>query len=102
MCKGSDHNATIEVECVAKDEPLRFKVVVQDGSGQSRHEATISQALLRRLSRDGSPAEEVIRAAFRFLLDREAKESILSRFDVSVIPRYFPDFEREWPNYLKR
>ena len=27
------------------------------------------------------------------LLEREPKESILGRFDVSVIGRYFPDFE---------
>jgi hypothetical protein len=39
-------------------------------------------------------------AAFRFLLEREPKESILARFDVSVIARYFPEFERELPRYL--
>ena len=41
-------------------------------------------------------------AAFRFLLDREPKESILRRFDVAVISRYFPEFERELPRYLAR
>ncbi len=39
---------------------------------------------------------------FGFLLDREPKESILGRFDVTVIARYFPEFERELPNYLSR
>ena len=39
-------------------------------------------------------------ATFRFLLDREPKESILTRFDVTVIARYFPEFERELPRYL--
>jgi hypothetical protein len=34
------------------------------------------------------------------LLDREAKESILQRFDVTVISRYFPEFERELPRYF--
>jgi hypothetical protein len=34
-------------------------------------------------------------ATFAFLLEREPKESILSSFDVSVIGRYFPGFERE-------
>ena len=38
----------------------------------------------------------------RFLLDREPKESILGRFDVTVISRYFPEFERELPHYLER
>jgi hypothetical protein len=36
------------------------------------------------------------------LLDREPKESILSHFDVTVISRYFPDFEREVPRYLSQ
>jgi hypothetical protein len=40
--------------------------------------------------------------AFRFLLDREPKESILGRFDVTAISRYFPEFERELPHYLSR
>jgi len=41
-----------------------------------------------------------IEAAFQFLLDREPKESILRRSDVTVISYYFPEFERELPHYL--
>ena len=44
--------------------------------------------------------ELCIEAAFRFLLDREPKESILRWFDITVICRYFPDFERELPGCL--
>ena len=33
-------------------------------------------------------------------LDREPKESILAHFDVTVIRRYFPEFEREIGRYL--
>ena len=44
--------------------------------------------------------EDPLEAAFRFLLDREPKESILQRFDVEIIGRYFPEFERELPRYL--
>jgi hypothetical protein len=36
------------------------------------------------------------------LLDREPKESILGHFDVTVISRYFPVFDRELPRYLSR
>ncbi len=43
-----------------------------------------------------------ITRAFRFLLDREPKESILRRFDVMTISRYFPEFERELPRYLSQ
>jgi hypothetical protein len=46
--------------------------------------------------------ERCVEAAFRFLLDREPKEAILRRFDVTVISRYLPEFEQELPRYLAR
>ena len=39
--------------------------------------------------------ERLVEASFRFLLERESKESILRRFDLSVIRRYFPEFPEE-------
>ena len=42
----------------------------------------------------GRSAEDLVRESFRFLLDREPKESILREFKLSVITRYFPDYER--------
>ena len=46
------------------------------------------------------PPEVVIGAVFRFLLDREPKESILGSFDVEVVPRYFPEFEERLGGYI--
>ena len=40
--------------------------------------------------------------AFRFLLEREPPESILSRFDLTVIERYFPNYRGEIARRLKR
>jgi len=42
-----------------------------------------------RLTAGTHTPERCIEAAFEFLLDREPKESILRRFDVTVISRYF-------------
>ena len=81
------------------DDPLRFDVTIRDGSGVSRHHLTMSRQDLARLG-GGADAEAVIAAAFRFLLDREPKEAILARFDMSVIARYFPDFESRIGAYL--
>ncbi len=81
-------------------DPLVFEVKVREGSGETRHRVTLSQKDFERLGA-GAGAERLIDAAFRFLLDREAKESILARFDVSVISGYFPDFEQKLPHYLK-
>jgi hypothetical protein len=36
-----------------------------------------------------------VEESFRFLLEREPKESILRRFNLTVISRYFPEYERE-------
>lgn len=92
--------ARIEVEKTGDGEPQQFAVTVRDGSGESRHAVTIAAADRDRLTAGEYTAEQVLDAAFRFLLDREPKEAILARFDVSVIGRYFPEFERDLPRYL--
>lgn len=92
-------SATIDVRRIEDGDPLVFDVSVGDERGETRHRVTFSRADFARL-RAGADAETLIEAAFRFLLDREPKESILARFDVSVISRYFPSFERELPRYL--
>jgi hypothetical protein len=90
----------IEVERRGEGDPLAFEVIVRDGQGESRHNVTMGKALCERLSGGTHTPERCLEAAFRFLLDREPKESILRSFDVSVISRYFPEFERELPRYL--
>jgi L-2-hydroxyglutarate oxidase LhgO len=40
-------------------------------------------------------AETLVRASFEFLLAREPAGSILPRFDLSVIERYFPEWREE-------
>lgn len=80
-------------------DPLVFDVRVREGPSETRHRVTLSQNDFERLS-GGADAESFIAAAFRFLLDREAKESILARFDVSVISHYFPEFEQKLAEYL--
>lgn len=93
-------SATITVAHIGEGgDPLRFDVCVREGKSETRHRVTLSTADAARLGR-GAPAEETIAAAFRFLLDREPKESIFAGFDVSVISRYFPQFEKEIGAYL--
>lgn len=81
-------------------DPLAFEVTVRDVGSESRHHVTMDPASCARLTAGRHTPEQCIEAAFRFLLDREPKESILAHFDVSVISRYFPEFERELPGYL--
>jgi len=92
----------IEVRRIAEGDPLEFEVVVREGKGETRHQVTMSRQTCERLAASKHSPERCLEAAFRFLLDREPKESILEKFDVTVISRYFPEFERELPHYLSR
>jgi hypothetical protein len=90
----------IEVRRSGEGDPLEFQVVVREGKGETRHDVTMARETCERLTAGKHTPERCLEAAFRFLLEREPKESILSRFDVTVISRYFPEFERELPRYL--
>lgn len=71
-----------------------YEVRVDDGGG-SAHTVTLTDDVYERLGEGYGSREEFLRACFEFLLAREPKESILSRFDVPAISRYFPEFEEE-------
>jgi hypothetical protein len=92
----------IEVRRVAEGDPLSFEVLVRERDGETRHYVTMSREACARLTAGRHSPERCLEAAFRFLLDREPKELILGRFDVTVISRYFPEFERELPRYLPK
>lgn len=67
-----------------------------DGAGtRTRHTVGVSREDLERWG-GGRPVEDLVRRSFDFLLDREPATSILGRFDLSVIQRYFPDFDHHF------
>jgi hypothetical protein len=92
----------IEVRRTGDGDLLEFEVVVREAQGETRHHVTMTREACDRLTGGKYTPERCLEAAFRFLLDRESKESILRRFDVTVISRYFPEFERELPRYLSQ
>jgi hypothetical protein len=84
--------ARIEVEKLREEE---FRVRVIEGQSESAHNVTLSQADYQKLTGGKTEPSELIRRSFEFLLAREPKESILPRFDLPLIGRYFPEYERE-------
>ena len=92
----------IEIKRVENEEQFEFEVLVRESGSESRHHVTMSRETCERLTAGRHTPERCVEASFRFLLDRERKESILGRFDVTVISRYFPEFERELLGYLSR
>ncbi len=93
---------SVTVTRTATQPRLEFAVEVRDGRGSSRHIVSADPDLVARLVADRRISNEgFVEAVFEFLLEREPKDSILSRFDVSVVSRYFPEFEAEIGTYLR-
>lgn len=72
-----------------------YEVRVIEGKSETSHRVTLAEKDYARLATEKVPPEELIRRSFDFLLEHESKESILARFDLTVISRYFPQYERE-------
>ena len=68
-----------------------YQVIVEEGESRTMHDVTVRSADIERYA-SGVSAEQLVEASFRFLLEREPKESILSRFALPVIERYFSDY----------
>jgi hypothetical protein len=80
---------------VKKKDDQTFTVTVSEGGGSSTHTVTLEDAYHQKLTGGKADKETLIQKSFEFLLEREPKESILSRFDLPVIGRYFPEYEKE-------
>ena len=85
----------IDVHCEPVAGGWACVVRIDDGRGApTSHEVAVATADLARLAPDAATPDELVRRSFTFLLEREPKESILRRFDLMVIGRYFPEYER--------
>lgn len=84
--------AKIEVERTGEGE---FRVRVNEAGSETSHRVTVKPADYQRLTGGKVDEAELVRRSFEFLLENESKESILRQFDLSVIGRYFPEYERE-------
>jgi hypothetical protein len=82
----------VDVRCAADGKGYRCAVDVSDARGTSHHLVRVSATDFERWSR-GRSAQELVADSFAFLLEREPKASILNEFDLSVIQRYFPDYD---------
>lgn len=84
--------ASIHVEPRA---PGRYQVTVTEGSNQTQHVVALAAPYYEKLTGKQVSETVLIRESFRFLLERESKESILREFDLPLIAQYFPAYESE-------
>jgi hypothetical protein len=80
---------------VVKKDADQFQVLVSDGRSQTAHLVTLKKDYYEKLTGGKARIEELVHRSFEFLLEREPKESILRKFDLPVIGRYFPEYEEE-------
>lgn len=89
----------IRIEPLSDDNWL---VTVTDGGTTTQHRVHVTAADAKRYGGPASTVEKLLEASFRFLLEREPNTAILRDFELSVIKRYFPEYEREIPRYLAK
>jgi hypothetical protein len=83
---------TVAVSCEVSADGWLCAVDVRGDDGATHHVVTASRAELARFAPGATEPAALVEASFDFLLAREPKESILRRFALSDIERYFPDF----------
>lgn len=73
----------------------KFSVKVRDEAGETTHEVTVPEQLATGPEFEEGDLERAVVESFRFLLDREPASSILPRFSLEEIARYFPEYPGE-------
>lgn len=62
--------------------------------GNFDYKVTLSDDYWQKLTGGAIPKEELVKRSFDFLLEREGPESILKEFDLPLIGKYFPEYEK--------
>lgn len=68
----------------------------------TEHTVEVSKDYFEKLTGGEASEEELIEESFDFLLEREPASSILPRFDLPTISRYFPEYEGEMARRFER
>jgi len=92
--------ASLPTVLVARLADGSFTVKVRGARYETSHVVTIPSGLDEAVGAEDVPPEELVRASFVFLLDREPASSILPKFSLDVIGRYFPEYPAELSKYL--
>jgi hypothetical protein len=83
----------IEIQPVSND---KFEVNIEENGSSTRHEVTVDDGFIQGLTGGTMSKRELVKKSFEFLLAREPKESILLKFHLKEIGRYFPDYEKQF------
>ena len=89
----------IDVRCQVIVDGWSCQVRVSDEDGSSVYDVSIGEpgSLPPSVHPHPGPTdiEGLVRETFAFLLERESRTSILPRFDLNDVSRYFPEYPSE-------
>ena len=81
---------SVSIKIVSNNE---YEVIVKSKT-LTTHLVTLSDEVYINLTNEKVTKEELLDFSFKFLLDREPNTSIISSFELTVISRYFLDYEK--------
>ena len=76
----------------------KFEITV-NADQITKHVVSVTDQMLLNLTKNKISKEELLNFSFNFLLEREPNTSILSKFDIIVISKYFPEYISKVENY---
>ena len=82
------------IEVGARDDGS-FAVEVHTADASTDHVVVVPSGFAARVGWEGVSSERLVAASFEFLLERESPTSILRRFELDEITRYFPEYPDE-------
>jgi hypothetical protein len=85
----------ISVGCLPEADGWRCDVRIGDDPAATEHEVRVDREALTHLAPQGTEPEELVRTSFEFLLEHEPRSSIMRRFELPIISRFFADYEDE-------
>ncbi|MGI8929512.1 MAG: hypothetical protein ACR2H0_08650 [Candidatus Limnocylindrales bacterium] len=87
-------NEPVVVACQAVVGGWSCTVRVGPEGGTTEHGVSVSATELGRFAPNATEPTALVEQSFGFLLEREPRESILRRFALSDIERYFPEYPK--------
>ena len=70
-----------------------FEVTVEEKT-TTTHTVSVPVSYYEKLTDKRVSADVLVKKSFEFLLEREPNTSILRNFELSLIGRYFPEYEK--------
>ena len=88
--------AQILVNTIPAEQAWNFEVTVRESGSETVHRVNMTKAAFKRFTQGKTctPAE-FVKKSFEFLLEKEPKESIFKKFEITVISQYFPEYAEE-------